>query len=174
MKFKNSREVFHDSDSDVLFFGMIQTVHSEDVVNIGLLGGFTGPVESFTRGIYAITEFSASHVHQQCGILGNNLNVIPGDTIARNRLQQSMRWIVWSILNNLWQSSGRCVRVRQSRCPGKTCHCAVGGHRCLRLWDDNRNSRIACAEAWRHGIAPVPLTHPAYPFMRDGDGVVCE
>ena len=46
----------------------------------------------------------------------------------------------------------------------------------LRLWDDNRNGRITCAEARRHGIAPVPLTHPAYPFMRDGDGdgVVCE
>ena len=46
----------------------------------------------------------------------------------------------------------------------------------LRLWDDNRNGRITCAEARRHGIAPVPFTHPAYPFMRDGDGdgVVCE
>ena len=46
----------------------------------------------------------------------------------------------------------------------------------LRLWDDNSNGRITCAEARRHGIAPVPFTHPAYPFMRDGDGdgVVCE
>ena len=46
----------------------------------------------------------------------------------------------------------------------------------LRLWDDNRNGRITCAEARRHGIAPVPHGHPAYPFMRDGDGdgVVCE
>ncbi len=46
----------------------------------------------------------------------------------------------------------------------------------LRLWDDNRNGRTTCAEARRHGIAPVPFTHPAYPFMRDGDGdgVVCQ
>ncbi len=46
----------------------------------------------------------------------------------------------------------------------------------LRLWDDNRNGRITCAEARRHGLAPVPRGHPAYPFMRDGDGdgVVCE
>ncbi len=46
----------------------------------------------------------------------------------------------------------------------------------LRLWDDNRNGRITCTEARRHGIAPVPFTHPAYPFMRDvdSDGVVCE
>ena len=46
----------------------------------------------------------------------------------------------------------------------------------LRLWDDNGNGMITCAEARRHGIAPVPRDHPAYPFMRDGDGdgVVCE
>ena len=46
----------------------------------------------------------------------------------------------------------------------------------LELWDDNGNGRISCSEARRHGIAPVPRGHPAYPFMRDGDGdgVVCE
>ena len=46
----------------------------------------------------------------------------------------------------------------------------------LRLWDDNGNGRITCKEARRHGIAPVPRGHSAYPFMfdRDGDGVVCE
>ena len=46
----------------------------------------------------------------------------------------------------------------------------------LQRWDDNGDGRITCAEARRHGIAPVPRTHPAYPFMRDGDGdgVVCE
>ncbi len=46
----------------------------------------------------------------------------------------------------------------------------------LARWDDNRNGRIACREARRHGIAPVRRGHPAYPFMRDGDGdgIVCE
>lgn len=50
------------------------------------------------------------------------------------------------------------------------------GVEALRLWDDNRNGRITCREARRHGIAPVPRGHPAYPFMHDGDGdgVVCE
>ena len=50
------------------------------------------------------------------------------------------------------------------------------GVEALRLWDDNRNGRITCREARRHGIAPVPREHPAYPFMHDGDGdgVVCE
>ena len=46
----------------------------------------------------------------------------------------------------------------------------------LELWDDNGNGRITCAEARRHGIAPVRRDHPAYEYMRDGDGdgVVCE
>ena len=41
-------------------------------------------------------------------------------------------------------------------------------------WDDNRNGRITCAEARRHGIASVRGDHPAHPYMRDDDGVVCE
>ncbi len=46
----------------------------------------------------------------------------------------------------------------------------------LARYDDNRNGRITCAEARRHGIAPVPRGHPAYRFMHDGDqdGMVCE
>ena len=46
----------------------------------------------------------------------------------------------------------------------------------LAQWDDNGNGRITCAEARKHGIAPVHRGHPAFPFMRDadGDGVVCE
>ena len=46
----------------------------------------------------------------------------------------------------------------------------------IRLLDDNGNGRITCAEARAHGIAPVRRGHPAYRYMRDGDGdgVVCE
>ena len=46
----------------------------------------------------------------------------------------------------------------------------------LARYDDNHNGRITCKEARRHGIAPVPHSHPAYRYMRDGDGdgVVCE
>ena len=46
----------------------------------------------------------------------------------------------------------------------------------LTLWDDNGNGRITCAEAGRHGIVPVRHDHPAYVYMRDGDGDgwVCE
>lgn len=52
----------------------------------------------------------------------------------------------------------------------------AGGDDALALYDDNRNGRITCAEARRHGVAPVPRSHPAYRYMRDGDadGVVCE
>ena len=46
----------------------------------------------------------------------------------------------------------------------------------LARYDDNRNGRITCKEARRHGIAPVPRSHPAYRYKRDGDGgdVVCQ
>lgn len=46
----------------------------------------------------------------------------------------------------------------------------------LACYDDNKNGRITCKEARNHGIAPVHNNHPAYEFMRDGDGdgVVCE
>ena len=46
----------------------------------------------------------------------------------------------------------------------------------LSEYDDDGNGSISCAEARRHGIAPVSSSHPAYPFMHDGDGdgVVCE
>ena len=52
----------------------------------------------------------------------------------------------------------------------------AAGADALALYDDNRNGRITCKEARRHGIAPVPRSHPAYRFMRDGDGdgIVCE
>ncbi|MGI9250066.1 MAG: excalibur calcium-binding domain-containing protein [Pseudohongiellaceae bacterium] len=52
----------------------------------------------------------------------------------------------------------------------------AGGDAVLLRYDTNRNGRITCAEARQHGIAPVPRSHPAYRYMRDGDGdgVVCE
>ena len=50
------------------------------------------------------------------------------------------------------------------------------GSTALQQYDDNGNGRITCAEARRHGIAPVRRGHPAYAYMRDGDsdGVVCQ
>ena len=45
----------------------------------------------------------------------------------------------------------------------------------LSRYDDNRNERISCREARRHGIAPVGRGHEAYAYMRDrdGDGFAC-
>ena len=59
---------------------------------------------------------------------------------------------------------------------GDTGRGAGNGNDALARYDDNRNGRITCKEARRHGIAPVPRSHPAYRYMRDGDadGVVCE
>ena len=53
---------------------------------------------------------------------------------------------------------------------------ADGNGDALAHYDDNRNGRITCKEARRHGIAPVRRDHPAYRYMRDGDGdgIVCE
>lgn len=64
-------------------------------------------------------------------------------------------------------ASGRTVAAAQRR---------PAGDDALARWDDNGNGRITCAEARRHGIAPVRRGHPAYPHMRDGDndGAVCE
>ena len=51
---------------------------------------------------------------------------------------------------------------------------AAGDQDALALYDDNGNGRISCAEARAHNIAPVRRDHPAYEYMRDPDGVVCE
>ena len=40
----------------------------------------------------------------------------------------------------------------------------------LARYDDNGNGRITCKEAGQHGIAPVHRSHPAYRYLRDGDG----
>ena len=34
----------------------------------------------------------------------------------------------------------------------------------LEMYDDNGNGRITCAEARKHGIAPVRRGHPAYQY----------
>ncbi len=44
----------------------------------------------------------------------------------------------------------------------------------LEKYDDNKNGRITCLETRSHGIAPVTRDNPAYAYMRDNDGVVCE
>ena len=64
-----------------------------------------------------------------------------------------------------------------SRTPARrAANTRTGTNDVLSRYDDNRNGRITCKEARRPGIAPVHRSHPAYRYMRDGDGdgVVCE
>ena len=74
----------------------------------------------------------------------------------------------------LWGATPAAGRVASAA--SSTRSASSGGPAALARWDDNGNGRITCAEARRHGIAPVPRGHPAYAHMRDGDGdgVVCE
>ena len=53
---------------------------------------------------------------------------------------------------------------------------SLGTTDALCWWDTNGNGGTTCKEVRQHGIAPVVWEHPAYQFMRDGDGavVVCE
>ncbi len=71
---------------------------------------------------------------------------------------------------------GACRSMVSSTRSSKSTGSAVDINDALARWDDNRNGRITCKEARKHGIAPVARGHPAYRFMndRDGDGVVCE
>ena len=51
---------------------------------------------------------------------------------------------------------------------------SVAGTDALALRDEKGKGRFVGEEAQRHRIAPVRREHPAYPFERDSDGVVCE
>lgn len=73
------------------------------------------------------------------------------------------------------QASSTSTTARQTL-PEPPAPAAPAPVNALALYDDNGNGRITCAEARKHGIAPVPRGHPAYQYMndRDNDGVVCE
>jgi len=72
------------------------------------------------------------------------------------------------------QTSSQSTQTQQQQ--AQPAQQAPAAQSALALYDDNGNGRITCAEARRHGIAPVPRGHPAYQYMndRDNDGVVCE
>ena len=87
--------------------------------------------------------------------------------------------ICWAV-GDYWRAVqvGDVLTVRAWLTPGLDLEdCLLGAPNIALLqYDDNRNGQITCAEAREHGIAPVTREHPAYEFMRDGDGdgVVCE
>ena len=73
------------------------------------------------------------------------------------------------------QSTEMVILHPGAKVPSAATPTPTGDVDALALYDDNRNGRITCAEARAHGIAPVHRGHPAYQYMRDGDGdgVVC-
>ena len=75
-----------------------------------------------------------------------------------------------------WLVAGTALAIALFALLGRSSGPAVLDGHTLDLYDDNGNGRITCAEARAHGIAPVPRSHPAYAYMRDGDndGMVCE
>ena len=68
------------------------------------------------------------------------------------------------------------VKIEFTDCAAEVSEVRLASSDALSEYDDDGNGRITCAEARRHGIAPVPSNHPAYPFMNDADndGIVCE
>ena len=72
------------------------------------------------------------------------------------------------------QTSGQTTQAQQQ--PAQPAQPAPAAQSALALYDDNGNGKITCAEARKHGIAPVSRDHPAYQYMYDGDndGTVCE
>ena len=115
-----------------------------------------------------------------CSVHGEDLNawlVSQGHALAYRRY--SLKYIEQE---EAAQAAGRGVWVGAFVAPwdwrtGKRLHATPPDELdALVMYDDNGNGRITCKEARRHGIAPVPEDHPAYPYMhdRDGDGVVCE
>ena len=65
----------------VMTTGLIPGVQGAEGVKIGFLGGFTGPIESLTPGIYNSAALAADNVNAQGGILnGMELSVVQADT----------------------------------------------------------------------------------------------
>ena len=93
------------------------------------------------------------------------LTVDRREAAALERILQAARAPRWSP----WCAGRR--RHRQEIPDG-----ALVGTTCSLATTTTGNGRITCKEARRHGIAPVHRSHPAYRYMRDGDGdgVVCE
>ena len=87
-----------------------------------------------------------------------------------------MRWksVVAVLLLSAMSVTAGCASVMA---PERRCSPLRDNSReVLERYDDDGNGRITCKEARQHRIAPVPCSHPAYPYMLDGDkdGVVCE
>ncbi|MCY4073419.1 MAG: excalibur calcium-binding domain-containing protein [Chloroflexi bacterium] len=122
-------------------------------------------------GSYAVVESAQGEaycwVHINSGWIAKTLRV-SGTKPVSSRPSQPVP------LPAARQTSPGSTQTQQQ--PAQPAQQAPAAQSALALYDDNGNGRITCAEARRHGIAPVPRGHPAYQYMddRDNDGIVCE
>ena len=98
--------------------------------------------------------------------------------LDREQLDESADWNGWRYVPGRRDHEPGCIGddAREAEAPSHGVETVESSGDALALYDDNRDGKITCAEATRHGIAPVHRSHPAYRFMRDGDedGIVCE
>ena len=97
--------------------------------------------------------------------------------LDRNHIEVNVDWNGWGYLPIHRAEKAVCERKRADEGEGSSGGVENAGvDDILARYDDDGNGRISCKEARRHGIAPVHRSHPAYQYMRDGDGdgVVCE
>ena len=59
----------------------VHIAHGQDSVKIGFLGGFTGPIEGFTPGIFQGSESAVEHINSNGGVLGGRqIEIVTGDS----------------------------------------------------------------------------------------------
>ena len=135
--------------------------------------------ELTTRQAAELLQVSRTHLVRllddgriACRKVGAHRRVRAEDVLAYRRETAALERILRGCANT--DMEAKMCRTRPASAGDTPRH--AGGDDVLARYDDNRNGKITCKEARRHGIAPVPRSHPAYRYMRDGDGdgVVCE
>ena len=98
--------------------------------------------------------------------------------LNREAIDETADWNGWRYVPGERDDEAGCISnsASETAAPSRSVETVDNGDDVLGRYDDDHDGKITCAEARRHGIAPVHRSHPAYPFMRDGDGdgVVCE
>ena len=150
----------------------VKAAFASDLLNLTLA---SPGVNRYSKSGKDVAEWTPER--NACWFVAQTLEVRRKYGLTIDRAEASAAEKVLSTCDGTAIEVAVCAAATQAPAPLPTVRTAPAGDvDALRRWDDNGNGRITCAEARRHGIAPVPRGHPAYRFMRDGDGdgVVCE